>query len=379
MKIVAVLGSGLVGGLIIRDLLDDPEIRVRATDLSDSALSALPDSDRLERRKVDLSDTSAIRETVADVDVVVGAVPGRFGNAMLRAVIESGKPIADISFSPEDPLDLDDLARSKGVAAVMDCGVSPGLSNLAVGRAASRLDSIESAIIYVGGLPVERYWPYEYRVVFSATDVIEEYTRPARLVEEGRLVTREALSEVELIDMPGLGTVEAFNTDGLRTLIRTIKARNMREKTLRYPGHADRMRMLRETGFFSEKPVRVGAVEVGPRALTEELLFRTWKRPPDEPEVTALHVAVSGLRDGTAARFEYDLVDRTDSRTGATSMARTTGYPCAIVARMLTRGIIRATGVLPLELLAPDTGFYEALISDLQNRGIHFRESVFGP
>src|SRR3970040_1281818 len=138
MKNVAVLGSGLVGGLIIRDLLEDPGIRVKAADLSDSALSVLPESDRLERRKVDLSDTAAIREAIADVDVVVGAVPGRFGNAMLRAGIERAKRIADISFSPEDPLDLDELARARGVAAVVDCGVSPGLSNLAVGRAASR-------------------------------------------------------------------------------------------------------------------------------------------------------------------------------------------------------------------------------------------------
>ena len=127
----------------------------------------------------------------------MGAVPGFLGHAMLRTVIEAGKPLADISLrSPEDPLQLDGLAKAKGVPAIVDCGVSPGLSNLACGRAAGRLDAVDAIVISVGGLPFRRVPPWEYRIVFSATDVIEEYTRPARLVEDGRIVTKPALSEV---------------------------------------------------------------------------------------------------------------------------------------------------------------------------------------
>lgn len=380
MKRAVVLGCGLVGSVIIRDLASDHDLGVIAVDFSEDNLAKLGDLTHVEKRRADLSDQSAISSVIADADVVVGAIPGRLGFAMLRTVIEARKPISDISFFPEEALDLDELAREHGVTAVVDCGVSPGLSNLAIGRAASRLNEIDEAVIYVGGLPVERHWPYEYRSVFSPTDVIEEYTRPARLVENGEVVVREALSEVELLDFKGVGTLEAFNTDGLRSVIRTIRGRNMKEKTMRYPGHADRMRMLRETGFFSDEPVSVGGVSVVPRALTEKLLFAKWRKPADERELTVLRVIVEGsARDGGArTRFTYDLLDFTDPVTGNTSMARTTGFPCAIMARMLARGEYADPGVKPPELFGGNDAVYAHLVSELSKRGVRFDELVRG-
>jgi saccharopine dehydrogenase-like NADP-dependent oxidoreductase len=165
------------------------------------------------------------------------------------------------------------LGRFCSVAVLAGCWL---------GASVSTGFSAKDSAITTSGLPVPRYWPYEYRSVFSPTDVIEEYTRPARVVENGRVVTVPALSEVERIDFEGVGTLEAFLTDGLRTVIRTIPAPTMREKTLRYPGHAVLMRALRETGFFSTEPVSVGGARVVPRALTEKLLFEKWRRPADE-------------------------------------------------------------------------------------------------
>ncbi|HEY0593987.1 MAG TPA: saccharopine dehydrogenase C-terminal domain-containing protein, partial [Thermoanaerobaculia bacterium] len=337
MKRIAVLGCGLVGSTIVRDLARQPDLEVRAVDVSEENLAAVGSAARVERRRGDLATPSGVREAIAGCDAVVGAVPGRLGTAMLRTVIEERKPVADISFAPENPLELDGLARDRGVTAIVDCGVSPGLSNLAVGRAFAKLGMLDEAVIFVGGLPVERRWPYEYRIVFSATDVIEEYTRPARLVEGGRLVVKEALSEPEPVDIPGVGTLEAFNTDGLRTLLQTVRATNMKEKTLRYPGHAERMRMLRDTGFFADAAVRVGEVEIAPRALTETLLFRAWKRPAGEEELTVLRVVAVGEAGRTPVRYTFDLFDRTDTATGETSMARTTGFPCSIMVQMLAR------------------------------------------
>ncbi|HUO85737.1 MAG TPA: saccharopine dehydrogenase C-terminal domain-containing protein [Thermoanaerobaculia bacterium] len=374
MKRITVLGCGLVGGLIVRDLAADEELSIRVGDASEQALDRVRELPRVETRKADLSDPVSIRDLVSDADVVVGAVPGRIGFSMLKTVVESGKPIADISFSPEDPLQLDELAADRGATAIVDCGVSPGLSNLAVGRAASRLDQIEEAVIYVGGLPRERYWPWEYRIVFSATDVIEEYTRPARVIENGVLVTRPALSEIEPLEFAGIGTLEAFNTDGLRTLLSTVPARNMREKTLRYPGHAERMRMLRESGFFSEHPIEVGGTSVVPRQMTERLLFTQWIRPPHEDEFTVLRVTVRGSAAGRMTTFEYDLFDQTDRESGATSMARTTGFPCAIAARMLLDGSCCTPGIRPLEKLAGDDRFYQRMVGELRSRGVHFEE-----
>jgi lysine 6-dehydrogenase len=376
MKRIAVLGCGLVGSTIVRDLAAEADLQVRAVDLSEENLAAVASVARVESRREDLSSGSGIAAASEGCDAVVGAVPGRLGTSMLRTVIEAGKPISDISFAPENPLELDALAREKGVTAVVDCGVSPGLSNLAVGRAAAKLDRLEDAVIFVGGLPVERRWPYEYRIVFSATDVIEEYTRPARLVEGGRLVVKPALSEPEPVEFPGVGTLEAFNTDGLRTLVETVRATNMKEKTLRYPGHAEKMRMLRESGFFGESPERIGGADVIPRALTERLLFRAWRREEGEEELTVLRVVATGESAGSRVRYSFDLFDRTDRATGETSMARTTGYPCSIMAQMLVRGEFRRPGVLPPELFAGDDAVYAKLVSELARRGVHFRETV---
>lgn len=375
MARIAVLGCGLVGKVMVRDLATDPELRVVVHDVSEANLKEVSSLPAVETRRADLSSSAAIRDAVKDADAVVGAVPGVLGYSMLQTVIEAGKSIADISFAPEDSLQLDDLARRNGVTAVVDCGVSPGLSNLAIGRAAARLDEIDSAVIFVGGLPRIRLWPYEYRSVFSPTDVIEEYTRPARLVEAGRQVVKEALSEVELIDFPGVGTLEAFNTDGLRSLLSTVPARSMKEKTLRYPGHVDRMRMLRETGFFSSRPVSVDGVEVVPRRLTEKLLFALWRRPPDEEELTVMRVVAEGNQGGRRRRITFDLLDRTDLSSGTTSMARTTGYPCAIVARMLARGELNDPGVRPPELLARNEPIVRRILDELRRRGVLLKET----
>jgi saccharopine dehydrogenase-like NADP-dependent oxidoreductase len=163
---------------------------------------------------------------------------------MLRSVIEAGKNIVDISFMAEDTLSLDGLAKSRGVTAVADMGVAPRMSHMIVGYVDSLLDKTESATILVGGLPVIREWPYEYKIAWSPKDVIEEYIRPARLIECGKIVEKPALSDLELIDLPHIGTLEAFNTDGLRSLLYTIKIPFMREKALCYPGYAKRDRIF---------------------------------------------------------------------------------------------------------------------------------------
>jgi saccharopine dehydrogenase-like NADP-dependent oxidoreductase len=374
MKKATVLGCGLVGSVIARDLAADLEVTV--FDRSEDALARLRSGAKVATAAADLSSAADISRAIANADVVVGAVPGFLGRNMLRAVIAAGKPVADISFAPEDPLDLDEEARSRGVTAVVDCGVSPGLSNFAAGRAAAQLDEIESLVIYVGGLPAVRRWPYEYAIVFSATDVIEEYTRPARLVENGRLVVKPALSEVETLDFEGVGTLEAFLTDGLRTVISTIPARDMKEKTMRYPGHAELMRVFRETGFFGEKPVSVRGVPVSPRDLTERLLFAAWKLPEGAEEVTVLRVVVEGLRAGVRRRHVFELMDRTDRSSGTTSMARTTGFPCAIVARMLANGEYADPGIRALEHMGRDEKISASLLAALRARGVDLRESV---
>ncbi len=254
MKVV-VLGAGLVGGPMARDLAADPRFEVTVADRDEQALARLA-GPRLATIRRDLADPNVVTELVRGFDFVVGAVPGFLGFQTLRAVLEAGRHVVDIAFFPEDAMQLDDLARSRGVTAIVDCGVMPGMGGALVARAARRLDEVDSALIQVGGLPEVRQWPWEYRAVFSPIDVIEEYTRPARYRENGELVVAPALANPTLVDFPGVGTLEAFDTDGLRTLLDTIPARNLRERTLRYPGHIEKIRLLRECGFFGDATAR---------------------------------------------------------------------------------------------------------------------------
>ncbi len=173
-------------------------------------------------RQTDLSDDKVISNLVSDADLVINAVPGFLGFQTLEQIIQAEKNVVDISFFGEDAFKLDELARKKGVTAIVDCGVAPGLCNIIAGYVTEKMDQVDSYLCYVGGLPEIREWPYEYKVVFSPTDVLEEYTRPARFVENGKEVIYPALSEVELLDFPEIGTLEAFNTDGLRSLLLTL-------------------------------------------------------------------------------------------------------------------------------------------------------------
>jgi len=375
---VIVLGVGLVGGAMVKDLAKDANLKITAADIDQANLDMLRGESEVRVIEADLSDTSVVSGLVQDHDLVVGGLPGHMGFRTLKAVIESGKNIVDIAFFPEDAFELDQLAKGKGVTAVIDCGIAPGCSNLILGYLTTVLDETERFECYVGGLPRAREWPYEYKAPFSPSDVIEEYVRPARLVENGEIITRPALSEAELLEFPGVGTLEAFNTDGLRSLIRTMKIPHMKEKTMRYPGHAERMRMLRETGFFDKETVSVGGVSVRPLDLTSKLLFPMWKLNEGEEDFTVMRVLVEGRKDGRRKRHTFDLLDGYDKDTNTTSMARTTGYACTTVVRLLAERKFDRPGICPPEFIGQDPESYLYVIKGLREKGVDFRETVTG-
>ena len=371
-----VLGCGLVGGLIAKNLTKDKDFQVTIADIDEKKLDELTKETDIRGIKADLSTSEAIRKIVVDQDIVVGAVPGFLGFNMLRSVIEAGKNIVDISFMAEDTLSLDGLAKSRGVTAVVDMGVAPGMSHMIVGYVNSLMDKTESAVILVGGLPVIREWPYEYKIAWSPKDVIEEYIRPARLIECGKIVEKPALSDLELVDLPRIGTLEAFNTDGLRSLLYTIKIPSMKEKTLRYPGYAEKMRMLRETGFFSDTPIEVGGVKIKPIDLTSKLLFPKWELKEGEEELTVMRVMVQGKKDEKILRYTYDLIDYYNKKEKATSMSRATGFPCAIMARLVAQGEFRYPGVCPPEYIGREHKVYQKVMEELEKRNVFYKESI---
>jgi saccharopine dehydrogenase-like NADP-dependent oxidoreductase len=371
MKVV-VLGAGLIGGPMALDLAADSTFDVTVADIDEPALRRVRAANSaIHTLLIDLTSADATRRLVEDHDLVLSAVPGFMGFDTLRAVIEAGKNVVDIAFFAENPFDLDALAKENDVTAIVDCGVAPGMSSVLIGYVDQLLDRTDQVLIYVGGLPEIREWPYEYKAVFSPIDVIEEYVRPARYVENGRLVVREALSDPELMRFPGIGTLEAFNSDGLRTLADTIDAPNMKEKTLRYPGHIEKMSVLRETGLFSKEPIEIEGTKIRPIDFTAKLLFPMWKREPHEVDITVLKVIIEGVREGNRQRHTYDLLDKYDPETKTHSMARTTGYPATMAIRLLAAGLYDRKGISPPEFVGRSENATAFMLQGLATRGLN--------
>jgi lysine 6-dehydrogenase len=372
-KKIVVLGAGMVGRAMAIDLSKRNE--VLSVDRDHAALKHLNQHANLTTAEADLGDSQAINKLIASADIVVGAVPGFMGYKTLKTVIQAKKNIVDISFFPEDPFGLDDLAKANGVIAVMDAGVAPGMSNIILGHHNAKM-IISEFICYVGGLPRERTWPYEYKAPFSPIDVIEEYTRTSRLVEDGKVLEKVALSDPELLDFTGVGTLEAFNTDGLRSLIKTMKVPNMKEKTLRYPGHIELMKVLRETGFFREDIIKIGDQQIRPIDLTTQLLFPKWKLGAEEEEFTLMNVIIKGLEAGHQLTYKYELLDRYDPQSKTSSMSRTTGYTCTAVTQLVLDGHYNRVGISPPEYVGEAPGCFQRILEYLEERGVHYSKET---
>ncbi len=376
MKAVQI-GAGLVGQLITADLMQDFEMTV--VDLNEKALKAIEKKyPGVKTVVASATDARALAPVLEGADVVTAGVPGKFGFEMMKTVIGLGKNLVDISFMAEDFDELDSLAKDKGVTVIPDMGVAPGMSNFLVGRGAALLDEVEDACIYVGGIPTEKIPPFNYLATWSPKDCIEEFTRPVTIVKEGKKEVLEATEGLHLRDFPGVGTLEAFYTDGLRSLVKNIKARNMGEMTLRWPGHVEQMRLLRTMGLFDETPKVLGGKEVVPLEVTADILFPLWKMEPEKGhrDLTVMEIDVHGFKGSDEVTWSWYLLDYFDEKTWNTSMSRCTGCSAAIFARAVAKGFVGEKGVLPAEKLAADDTLYDFVISEQKKRRINYVESV---
>ena len=372
---ITVLGAGLVGFPMALDLSKDEQFEVTLCDIRKDRLDYINKKHGIKTIQADLSDAATIRRIVSNADFVVSAVPGFLGFQTLKIIIEEGKNVVDIAFFPEDLFELEELAAKKGVIAVSDIGVAPGMSNLLTGYGSRQLDKTEKVRIFVGGLPQQRQLPFEYRAPFSPIDVIEEYTRPARFIRDGKLVEMPALSEPEYLEFSGIGTLEAFNSDGLRSLIRTIECPDMIEKTLRYPGHIGKIKLLQEIGFFNTELINVKGQQIRPIDLTTQLLFPMWELK-DEQDLTVMMVMVEGMKDNRRMRYTWELEDRFDPESGIHSMARTTGYTATAAVRMITSGVYSRKGISAPEYIGFEPACVDFMLKDLARRGVIYRAKV---
>jgi saccharopine dehydrogenase-like NADP-dependent oxidoreductase len=357
MANIVILGAGLVGGVMAKDLAK--QHNVTSVDLYQKNLDKLSS---IKTICADISDTETLHKIIADTDLVVGAVPGFMGYKMMKDIIEAEKNIVDISFYPEDPFDLDELAKQKGVVAIMDCGVAPGMGNIILGHHDLNMKVVDYECL-VGGLPEKREWPYEYQAVFSPIDVIEEYVRPARFVKDSQIITKEALSDTEIVDFEEVGPLESWNSDGLRSLIDTMRhIPNMIEKTLRYPGCVEYLKVLRESGFFSYDEIEIKGQKVRPIDVTSKLLFPKWEMKEGDKDFTIMRIIIKGKENGNDTIYRYDLLDRFQNNT--ISMARTTGFTCTAVVNLVLNGNYNRKGISPPEYLGEHFTFVKKYLEE---------------
>ena len=374
MSKVIVLGSGMVGSAMAIDLAKNHEVTV--TDRSAEALKKVSNkNESIKTELLDVTDSAALSAALAPHDLVICAVPGFLGFHTLRQIITAKKNVIDISFFPENSLELDALAKENGVTAIVDCGVAPGMDNIILGYYNEKMTLTDFECL-VGGLPKVKKWPFCYKAPFSPVDVIEEYTRPARYVENGHVVIKEAMSDIEHVQFDEVGTLESFNSDGLRSIIHTMPhIPNMKEKTLRYPGHIDRVLTLKEAGFFDTEKIKVNGVEVSPLDFTSKVLFKEWKLGETEAEFTIMRVTVEGTDDtGKRKKIVYTVYDEYNNGTQTSSMARTTGYTATAAANMFLEGHFEEKGVFPPELVGKYEVCFNYFLNYLKERGVVYKK-----
>lgn len=370
MSNIIVLGAGMVGSAMAIDLAKNHAVTV--TDYNPEVLKRVREKCKdLSTEQLDVTDIPALQQSIRNHDLVICAVPGFLGFNTLKAIIEAGKNVIDISFFPENALDLHELAVKNNVTAIVDCGVAPGMGNILLGYYNEKLKLTDFECL-VGGLPKVKKWPFCYKAPFSPVDVIEEYTRPARYVEKGNVVVREPLTDCEYFDFDKVGTLEAFNSDGLRSIIFTMShIPNMKEKTLRYPGHVEYIKVLKDSGFFKTEKVDVNGTEISPLEFTSKILFNEWKLGETEEELTVMRITLKGENaEGQSEEVIYELYDEYDPESQTSSMARTTGYTATAAANMFLDGLFDEKGVFPPELVGKHQKCFEYILDYLKNRKV---------
>ena len=375
-----VLGAGQQVTACAYDLLSHTDHDVVIADL---AVDGLPEllrpfvGGRLTAVRADAAQSETIRAIMVGVDATMSALPYYFNVAMAAAAIDAGSHFCDLGGNTGIVLEQKKLhaqAVERGVSLVPDSGLAPGMVNILADSGIRQLDRPRAVRIKVGGLPQKPDPPLNYQVVYSLEGVLDYYTTLSWVLRDGEPRQVEALSEVERLEIDGVGELEAFHTaGGLSTMAQRYHGRleSMEYKTLRYPGHADAMRMMRELGLFDLSPVDVKGTTVVPRdAFLATVGPRLRKDPRHSPDLVALRVELSGERAGRETTLRWDLVDRFDPATGITAMMRTTGFSLAIT------GTLQAQRLVPPGVWTPDEVVpAEPYISELARRGVVIRFS----
>jgi len=360
---VVVLGGGNIGSFVAKELVSN-NFQVTILDSSSDCLnlckSLVPN---ISISTFDATNVADYESKISNATLVVNALPGPIGHLALQNIVNLGLSCVDVSFTSEDPRILKDEAMKSNSLVIADTGIAPGLSNLLSADLVAN-KNIQTLEIFVGGLPIRRTPPWEYAAPFSPIDVIAEYTRPARIKINNKLETRPALSGLKHLDIERIGTLEAFLTDGLRSLL-DLDVPNMKEYTLRYPGHAEKITKLKNQNLFSDEIIEIDGVPMTKLELTSLELFEQWKLVPGEPEFT--HLIISGTDiDGHVSGWKI----HDEGAENWSSMSRTTGLPTVSFCKMILDKTIQDAGIFMPEDFGTNSSIINRIIDDFKAKGI---------
>jgi lysine 6-dehydrogenase len=364
-----VIGAGMMARAITFNLAQREEIDEiclvdRKVKKAEQIANWLSDK-RVIPMRLDVTAPRAVREAMRGCVAAISAVPYFLNLSLAQAAVASGTHFCDLGGNNrivEKEFALDEQAKQARVTIIPDCGLAPGLVNILTAGAIAELTDVEIVKIRVGGLPRCPHPPLDYQVVFSAHGLINEYMEQATIIRDGKAVKRASLTEPEEISFPGYERLEAFHTSGgTSTLPQTMLGRvaNLDYKTIRYPGHLEKISAMAKLGFFDTAPRLVNEVEVSPRELAVRLLSENLSF--DEPDVVLLRVTANGSIDDQAVEVCYQIIDHFDEKTGLSAMMRTTGCPAAQVVFMLASGGIKECGTLTQETHVPHEEFVAGL------------------
>jgi lysine 6-dehydrogenase len=363
---IAVLGAGQMGTAAVYDLARaDGVTSVLVCDMDlDRAehIAANYGAGKATALQLDLSDVDAVTEALRGCSSALAAASYRLNEGLTRACIAAGTHLCDLGGNNDvvrAQFDLSAQAEAAGVGIVPDCGLAPGMVSVLAMRVLELMPDAETVRLRVGGLPLEPEPPWNYQVVFSVEGLINEYLEPAAVLRDGQIVEVPSLAELEELDFPEpFGRLEAFTTSGgASTLPWTLKGRvrNLDYKTIRYPGHGERMAAVFALGLAGEEPRTVDGVVVKPRRLLERLIDEVLGG--DGPDCVLTLVEA----EGPSGKVGLRLIDRLDPETGLTAMMRCTAFPAAVTVHMLATGAIEQRGTLHQEDVVPPAPYIDAL------------------
>lgn len=381
---ILVLGMGLMGPTIAKDCCEDPEVGiVTGCDVDLRKLEEAKNyvrSPKFDTAVVDVTDHRGLVKIMKGYDVVIHGTTSRFSMNALKAAIEAKVDIVDLAGGgyPQDGVVYDEVEKA-GITAMPGCGVDPGLIDILSGQAIQMLDKANEVFFACGGLPKDPEPPLDYKIVFGGTRMP---VRPGKvpMIVDGEQLEMDRYSELESIFVEGLEPMEAF-VDGYPSSLLKLcveeGVRNFRGKTIRYSGFVDKIMFLNDLGLISEEPVDYNGVKVVPRELFHKIVYPLVRFDTSEGDrdLTVLLVRVSGTKDDKETVISYDMVDFYEEEKQITSMAKTTGYTAALIARMLGRGAIEQKGIQwPVRVICGE--LCDELLGGLRERGVTVTETV---